>query len=203
MFAACENCGERFHMRPGTTAWTCPACGHEHGTATMQDLGEEQPPQRPAEQLPAEQLPARHAAPTGPAPKRPPTRGRLAAIAAVGIASVLVIAFALSSFGAGANGAVSPSASGAFSPSGSSSAVEMLCLHLRDLQTLREDALTGLAAKLSDDATAVQAEGTQTLAEAVQRMQVAVLAYRDALAAQGDTTQAGIKMYKALGDLPC
>jgi predicted nucleic acid-binding Zn-ribbon protein len=198
MFAACENCGERFHMRPGATAWTCPECGHEHGTATMQDLGEERPPERPAEQLPA-----RHAAPTGQAPRRPPTRGRLAAIAAVGIAAVLVIAFALSSFGAGANDTASPSASGGVSPSGSSSAVEMLCLHLRDLQTLREDALTGLAAKLSDDMTAIQAEGKQTLGEAVQRMQVAVLAYRDALAAQGDTTQAGIKMYKALGDLPC
>jgi hypothetical protein len=208
MFAACANCGERFHMRPGTTAWTCPACGHEHGTATMQDLGDARP-ERPAQQeRRTEELPARHAV-TARAAKGPPTRGRLATIAAVGIAAVLVIAFTLSSLGAGANDTVSPSVSGgaspsgAATPSGSSSPVEALCLHLRDLQTLREDALTSLASTLSDDATAIQAEGKQPLAHAVQRMRTAVLAYRDALAAQGDTTQAGIQMANALADLPC
>jgi hypothetical protein len=199
MFVTCDNCVSRFHMRPGTTAWTCPECGHEHGTATMHDLGEERP-ERPERS--AEQLPARHAAPTGPTPKRPPTRARLAAIAVIGIAVVLVVAFALSSLGAPADTA-SPTPTGDVSPSGSTSPVEALCLHLRDLQTLREDALTGLAANLSDDAAAIQAEQKQPLADAVQRMRVAVLAYRDALAAQGDTTQAGIKMGNALADLPC
>src|SRR6185369_2058628 len=41
VFATCENCAVRFHMRPGTTAWTCPECGHENGTAVMIDLGAE------------------------------------------------------------------------------------------------------------------------------------------------------------------
>src|SRR5436309_872782 len=31
VFATCENCGQRFHMPPGTASWTCPNCGHQHG----------------------------------------------------------------------------------------------------------------------------------------------------------------------------
>ena len=30
-FVRCTVCGERFHTRPGTRAWTCPSCGTPHG----------------------------------------------------------------------------------------------------------------------------------------------------------------------------
>jgi len=30
-FVRCTVCGERFHTRPGTRAWTCPNCGTPHG----------------------------------------------------------------------------------------------------------------------------------------------------------------------------
>ena len=101
-FATCENCAVRFHMRPGTTAWTCPECGHENGTAAMVDLGgtddpEPAPPAVPdqaaAVAAPEPMRPTaaapRHAA-ASPAPKPhpsgPPTRARLTAIAVMGIA---------------------------------------------------------------------------------------------------------------------
>ena len=29
-FVGCTVCGERFHTRPGTRAWTCPRCGTPH-----------------------------------------------------------------------------------------------------------------------------------------------------------------------------
>jgi hypothetical protein len=30
-FVGCTVCGERYHTRPGTRAWTCPSCGTPHG----------------------------------------------------------------------------------------------------------------------------------------------------------------------------
>jgi len=30
-FVRCTVCGERYHTRPGTRAWTCPKCGTPHG----------------------------------------------------------------------------------------------------------------------------------------------------------------------------
>jgi hypothetical protein len=30
-FVRCTICGERYHTRPGTRAWTCPNCGTPHG----------------------------------------------------------------------------------------------------------------------------------------------------------------------------
>jgi hypothetical protein len=30
-FVRCTLCGERYHTRPGTRAWTCPNCGTPHG----------------------------------------------------------------------------------------------------------------------------------------------------------------------------
>jgi hypothetical protein len=200
MFASCANCGVRFHMRPGATAWTCPECGHEHGSATMGDLATETGAPDRAPAVPV----ARHAAPPRQRKiRRPPTRARLTTIAAIGIAAVLVIAFALSSLGAEPSATPSPTQSDTTSPSGSVAPIDALCLHLRDLQTPREDSLTRLAATLHDDAAAIQADGQPKLADAVRRMSVAVLAYRDALAAKGDTTQAGVQVTDALADLPC
>jgi len=30
-FVRCTACGQRYHTRPGTRAWTCPNCGTPHG----------------------------------------------------------------------------------------------------------------------------------------------------------------------------
>ena len=34
-FATCDRCGQRFHMQPGTTSWTCPNCGAQHGAPAV------------------------------------------------------------------------------------------------------------------------------------------------------------------------
>jgi transcription elongation factor Elf1 len=212
-FASCANCGVRFHMRPGTTAWTCPECGHENGIAAMVDLAAAQPEPDPAPERPTPPQPAtagpRHAAPP-PARKAtsgPPTRARLATIAAIGIAAVLVVAFALSALGSDGGGAAATTTSSTSSPtpapSSSLTPTETLCLHLRDLQLVRVDNYTRLGAELANDEAAFQAAGDAKLAAKVDTMRIAVLAYRDALASQGDTTQVSGQIAQALGALPC
>lgn len=202
MFAACENCGVRFHMRPGTTDWTCPECGHEHGSATMGAF-EPEPDLEP--ELGAAEQPARgpaHAKRSTAAPtraRRPPTRARLATIAIVGIVAVVAIAFGLSSLGDETTAAPSLPAS----PTPSLTTTQALCLHLRDLQTPREDAYTRLGDTLKADAIAIKAEGDTELTAAVLRMRKAVLAYRDALAAHGDTSAAAAGIADAIGAMPC
>ena len=196
MFAACENCGVRFHMRPGTTDWTCPECGHEHGSATM---GEFEPEEAQIVSEPAAVPTPSHLAPIAPKPagRRPLTRARLATIAIVGIVAVLAIAFALSSISGDTTAAASPSTSPSLTTT------QALCLHLRDLQTLREDALTRLADTLKNDATAIKAEGNTGLTASVLRLRKAVLAYRDALAVQGDTSAASAELGSAIVAMPC
>ena len=168
VFASCVNCGVRFHMRPGTTAWTCPECGHENGSASMVDLGAtEGPDVAPAQPTPVR--PRHAAAPPAPeAASGPPTRARLATIAVIGIAAVLVVAFALSALGsdgsAGAEAATTSTSSPTPAPSSSLTPTETLCLHLRDLQLVRVDNYTRLAAELANDEAAFQATGDAKLA---------------------------------------
>jgi transcription elongation factor Elf1 len=219
-FATCENCAVRFHMRPGTTAWTCPECGHENGTATMIDLGAE--PELGPDPVPAPDLDPgseraavapvpRHAAPTSaPRPASgPPTRARLATVAVIGIAAVLIVAFVLSAFGGTGGdsaGSGSPSATATSTtpaPSSSLTVTEQLCLHVRELQLLRVDNFTRVAAELANDEAAIQAAGDTKLAAAVTKMRAAVLAYRDALAAQADTSAATAQLGTASNALPC
>ncbi|MEP6759687.1 MAG: zinc ribbon domain-containing protein [Actinomycetota bacterium] len=200
MFAACENCGVRFHMRPGTTDWTCPECGHEHGSATMGEF-EPEPSSSPPPVDPVV-APAQTGGRQGPpkrSRRRPLTRARLATIAVAGILAVIAIAYALSSLGGETAAEPSPSAS----PSPSLTTTQALCLHLRDLQTPREDALTRLADTLKSDAVAIKAEGDTELTAAVLRMRKAVLDYRDALAAHGDTSTASAEIADAYGGMPC
>jgi hypothetical protein len=122
----------------------------------------------------------------------------------MGIAAVLIAAFALSSLGAETQAAPSPSSPPTSPPTSAAvTGTEALCLHLRDLQTLREDSLTRLAATLENDAAGFETAGKQKLADAVSRMKTAVLAYRDALAAQGDTSAALAQVAAAYSDLPC
>ena len=77
VFASCANCGVRFHMRPGTTAWTCPECGHENGSASMVDLGAtEGPDVAPGPAHPGASATCRRAARTrGRVGSAPPGRG--------------------------------------------------------------------------------------------------------------------------------
>ena len=160
---------------------------------------------------PAQPTPVRprHAA-APPAPKAasgPPTRARLATIAVIGIAAVLVVAFALSALGSDGSGGAEAATTSPSSPTPASSSsltpTETLCLHLRDLQLVRVDNYTRLAAELANDEAAFQATGDTKLAAKVDTMRVAVLAYRDALASQGDTTQVSGQIAQALGALPC
>ena len=223
-FATCENCDVRFHMRPGTTAWTCPECGHENGTAAMVDLGSESSPPEPepafepAAALATEGSPgsavANTAAPqhvaSPPQVKRtagPPTRARLATIAIIGIAAVLVVAFALSALGGtdGATAATDTPSAAATTPAPSSSLTptQQLCLHLRDLSLVRVDNYTHLAGELANDQAAILAAGDEKLAASVGRMRDAVIAYRDALAAQGDTSAVNGQITNALKAMPC
>jgi len=198
-FATCGNCGIRFHMRPGTADWTCPECGHEHGSATMCQFEPEPEPE-------PERSPVSVGPTPGPVPmpkrggRRPPTRGRLAVYAIVGIVAVPAIAFALWSLGGGDEGA-SPPTSASASPSVGST--EALCLHLRELQTPREDALTRLAATLKADAATFKTEGDSQLAADVLAMRKAVLAYVEVLAVQGDITDVATQMAEALATMPC
>jgi len=210
-------------MRPGTTAWTCPECGHENGTATMVDLGTESSPEpEPVEPEPApnpateepEAVAAttadpRHAA-SAPRPTHasdPPTRARLATIAVIGVAAVLIVAFGLSALGGTGDATAptdAPSASASTPvPSSSLTPTEQLCLHLRDLQLLRVDNYTRLAAELANDEAAIQASGDAKLAAAVDRMRLAVIAYKDALAVQGDMTAVTAQLGKASQAMPC
>ena len=183
VFATCENCGERFHMPPGTSSWTCPNCGHQHGG--------------PA-----------HLAPT-PTPMSAPTMRsagsvattrrplRLGVIALVAIAAIVLGSFLLTQGGETA---------GAHSPSASLDPVGAMCLHLRDLQTLRVGAFTRVATELSADADAIDAAGDAQLADDVRTLRRAVIGYRDALKTQGgDDTTALATMTQARSnpDIPC
>jgi transglutaminase-like putative cysteine protease len=204
-------------MHPGTTAWTCPECGHENGTAAMVDLAADPEPvaavvdedaAEPVEEASAA-APRHVAAPA--AAKRnvgPPTRARLATIAVIGIAAVLIVAFALSAFGGNGGetaGTPTPSTPATSTPAPSSSLTltEQLCLHLQDLQLLRVDNYTRLAAELANDEAAIQASGDAKLAAAVDKMRTAVIAYKDALAAQGDMTAVTAQISKASNAMPC
>ncbi len=201
-FAVCDNCGVRFHMRPGTSDWTCPECGHEHGSATMGRFEPEPEPESEPEPERKQTLEPVRAAPA-PSPKprghRPPTRTRLAVFAVVGVIVVPVLAFALWSLGGG--GETSTSAS--VSPTPSLTSTESLCLDLRDLQTPREDALTRLAEKLKAAAVTFKAEGNAQLATDVLTMRKAVLAYVEVLAVQGDLADVATQMADALAAMPC
>jgi len=81
-----------------------------------------------------------------------------------------------------------------------------MCLHLRDLQTPRVDAFTRVATELAADADAIEAAGNVQAADAVRRLRLAVIGYRDALQTQGaDDSAAAVAMAQALSDpnIPC
>jgi hypothetical protein len=180
VFATCERCGTRFHTPPGTTTWTCPNCGYQHAPP---------PIERPAPAHAAPEPPARE--PGSPAARRL----RLGTIAVAGIAAVVIGSFLLTRGG-----------SAAPPPPPTPDAVQALCLHLRDLQTARVDALTRVATAIGADADAIAATGDTQAAAAVRRLRRAVLGYRDALASQtGDDAAAAAAVADALADprIPC
>jgi hypothetical protein len=166
-------------MPPGTTRWGCPNCGQEHAPPVI-----ERPP--PA-----------HAAPA-PLPGEPnPNAGRrlrLGVIAVIGITAVVIGSFLLT------RGSSPPP------PSPTPDAIQALCLHLRDLQTARVDALTRVATAIDVDADAIEASGQADVADAVRKLRRAVLDYRDALADQkGNDSAAAAAVADALADprIPC
>jgi len=189
-------------MRPGTTAWTCPDCGTEHGGTTM---GEFEPDDVAPSAPPPAATPASVpsvAATTRPAQAPvlrggPPTRTRLAVTALIGIVVVLVAAFALSELGDSGSEATSAA------PSSTLDAQQALCLHLRDLQMLREDSLARLAVTLQGDADTIRAQGDPSLAAKVLTMKAAVLAFREALVNKTDLTDVTANIGIAVSALPC
>jgi predicted nucleic acid-binding Zn-ribbon protein len=188
VFAMCENCGQRFHMPPDATSWTCPNCGHQNGAPARESTA---PADAPTRRAPAD-------APTTPAPSSAAERRRrlrLGTIALVAIAAIVLGSFLLTR-GDGTTGTQSPSAD----------AVATMCLHLRDLQTPRVDAFTRAAAELAADADAIDAAGNPQTAAAVRRLRRAVIGYRDALQTQGgdDSAAAGAMAHALLDpDIPC
>ena len=128
----------------------------------------------------------------GPASAR---RLRLGSIAVVGVAAVLIGSFALT------RGGSEPP------PSPTPDAVQTLCLHLRDLQTARVDALTRVAEAIAADADAIEATGDATTADAVRKLRRAVLGERDAIETPSgdDDAAAAAVLADALADpdIPC
>ena len=187
VFATCENCGQRFHMPPGTTSWTCPNCGHRHGAPAHLALTAS-----PA-------IPVTTAATAAPASLASVRRRRLrlGIIALVGIAAIVVGSFLLTRGG---------EPTGAQSPSTTLDPVAAMCLHLRDLQTPRVDAFTRVATELAADADAIEGAGNPQAADAIRKLRRAVIGYRDALQTQGgDDSAAAAAMAQALSDpnIPC
>ncbi len=189
----CENCGQRFHMPPGTTSWTCPNCGHRHGPPAR--LAPTAPTAPPASTV-SPALPAATAAPARSAAVRR-RRFRLGTIALVAIAAIVLGSFLLTGNG---------ETPGGQSPSTGLDPVAAMCLHLRDLQTPRVGAFTRAASELAADADAIGAAGNPQLADAVRTLRRAVIGYRDALKTQGgDDTAAAAAMAQALSNpnIPC
>jgi hypothetical protein len=122
-------------------------------------------------------------------------RLRLGAIAVAGIVAVVIGAFALTRGGSAAPPAPTPDP------------IQALCLHLRDLQTVRVDALTRVADAIAGDADAIAASGDQQTADAVRRLRRAVLTERDAVATRdpSDDQAAASALAEALTDpdIPC
>jgi hypothetical protein len=141
-----------------------------------------------------QEAPPGHAMPTrGPARIRD-SRGKMAALAVGGIAAVLAVASMLSAFGP----RTSTGSTGV-----PTTTIEALCLHLRDLQTPRETALTRLADTLEQDAATIETEGDPQLAQAVRDMREAVVAYVDVLATKGDISEVAVQVGQAYDALPC
>jgi len=85
-------------------------------------------------------------------------------------------------------------------------AVQALCLHLRDLQTARVDALTRVAQAIGADADNLEATGDAQAAAGVRHLRRAIIGYRDALETQnGDDAAAAAALADALADprIPC
>jgi len=193
VFATCENCGQRFHMPVGTTSWTCPNCGHRHGAPAHLAPTAPTAPTAPAGPT---GIPVATAAPARLAAVRS-RRLRLGIIALVAIAAIVAGSFLLTWGGEPA---------GAQSPSTTLDPVAAMCLHLRDLQTPRVDAFTRVATELAADADAIEAAGNVQAADAVRRLRLAVIGYRDALQTEGgDDSAAAAAMAQALSDpnIPC
>jgi hypothetical protein len=120
---------------------------------------------------------------------------RLGSIAVAGIAVVVIGAFALTRGGSAAP------------PAPTQDPIQALCLHLRDLQTVRVDALTRVADAIAVDADAIEASGNPQTAAAVRMLRRAVIAERDAVATQdpSDDQAAAAALAEALTDpeIPC
>ncbi|HTG48052.1 MAG TPA: hypothetical protein VK646_10400 [Actinomycetota bacterium] len=202
VFVACDVCGNRFHMQPGTPSWTCPSCGTAHGAAPSVAIAPAPPatgsapeePSPPQEDFPGGlgELPDDGDIEDDEQRTQPPI---LPILAVAGVVLVLVVAFVLTRGGGGSDGGGPSNTPG--------DPVVALCLDLRNLQTPRVGALTRVLQGLPAHADAIEAAGNPDLADKVRALEPAVKAERDALATQADDTQSLAAMGEALAKLPC
>ena len=215
VFVACDTCGSRFHSRPDSTGWTCPNCGTPHGTAAQRAPGvtptaaaTAAPPslaikgddldEAEREPLGGPQTPFDTSDPASayPMPRRA-DRGGIPPWVFVAGGAVLVVLVAVFLF---TRGGEEPDA---LPPAGAAAAKEQVCTDVRQLQTLRTDALGRAQDDLKADAKELQSAGDAATAKKVKKLVAAVGDYRVALEEQQDTTKASEAMGTAIDALDC
>ena len=176
----CDACNGRFHMRPGTEAWTCPTCGTVH-----EPSGAYEPPEPAAAAVPLRGLP-----------------GAARLWIAVGVAVVAIVAGAIVFTGGGGEPTTSPSSS----PPPSLTAEEAqaaLCQHQNEFPTLRYEAIGRYERTLEDDAAALRAAGDEETAAAVDELVAGVDAIHTALGNNEPTDDLVATVIDDLAALPC
>ena len=187
---ACGSCGARFHMRPETTAWTCPSCGANNET--------------PAYVAPST-APARGEAPTGaPAPARraaaPGSSGRGPMFAIVaGVVVLIVVVWAV--FFRNSGGPTEASASHTSSPS--ADALTLMCTAWTADMPLRVDSLTRAEDQVRAAAKTLAQQGNTQAAKAGRAFADALDQLVTALDSHGETSTAIQQVGEANGALPC
>ncbi len=206
VFVTCQTCGSRFHSRPGSPGWTCPNCGTQHGSVAKAAV------QPPSLAVKGDDLDSAAREPLGgpqtpfetpetgspyPMPRRADRRGSIPswAFVAVGAVVVIVVAFLLIN-----RGGDDP---GDLAPTGAAAAKEQACSDVRQLATLRTDALQRAQDDLKADAKELQRAGDAATAKKVKKLAAAVGDYRVALEEQRDTAAASDAMGKAIEALDC
>ena len=206
VFVACDTCGSRFHSRPDSTGWTCPNCGTPHGTAAQHGPGVTPTAAAtaapPSLAMKGDDLDEANGNPWVDHKRRSiprilhrptPCRGEPTEAAShpgvfVAGGAVLVVLVAVFLF---TRERLQPDD---LPPAGAAVAKEQVCTDVRQLQTLRTDALGRAQDDLKAEAKQLQSAGDAATAKKVKKLVAAVGDYRVALEEQQDTTEASEAM---------
>lgn len=187
---ACGSCGARFHMRPETTAWTCPSCGANNETSAY---------------VAPSTAPARGEAPTGaPAPARraaaPGSSGRGPMFAIVaGVVVLIVVVWAV--FFRNSGGPTAPSPSHTSSPS--TDALAEACAAWTPDMPIRVDSITRAEDQVREAAKTLAQQGETQTAKAGRDYADALGQLVTALDEHGETSTALLKVEDAKNALGC